>query len=343
MKTNWEELSRKLGVLKENGSELYTGQSMQALEEVLSDEWIEDAIDCFIEGRKGNELAIKTVRRLQSNKAAEYAYKIFTENKNTDIQKASLALWAMSDIRMPICMYYVEECIGDNNFESIAIAILRNLIYDSLYPYEADRIIKIFDNISEEFKEDIEPLQNYVRQNLLPTKWYALLNNIQKRPAMYGIQSVEDILLFYSGFTISLSNRGIEDEDLNNFTENFTKFVIKDYNAPSHCNWSTAIRLFSSSDAGSIELFFEELAKYRSVESDFNRIQYREDNKIFCCQQMANNVKESTDKDAAIKYDNADVLINKYGNGNYGIPTHDGTSTIIEIKHCPWCGTKLKF
>ncbi len=343
MKTNWEELSRKLGVLKKDGSELYTGQSMQALEEILSDEWIQDTVDCFIEGRKGNELAIKTVRRIASNKAAEYAYKIFTENKTNNIQKASMALWAMSDIRMPICMDYVEECMGDKNFEGIAIAIFRNLIYDTLYPYEAERLQKIINEFGEEFKADIEPLRTYVQQNYTPTKWYKLLENIQKRPGMYGIQKVEDILLFYSGYTISLSNRGIIDEDLEDFCENFTNFVINDYTAPSHCNFCTAIRLYSTSDNASLELFFEELAKYKSGETDFDRIQYREDNKSFCCQEMHDKVNESIDSNGVIKYDNADIIINKWGNGTYGIPIHDGGTSIIEIKHCPWCGTKLKF
>ncbi len=328
MKTNWEALSKKLDVLQADGSELYTGQSMQALEEILGDEWIENTIDYFINGGKGNELAIKTIRRIQSKKAAEYAYKIFTENKNTDIQKASLALWVMSDIRMPICIDYVEECIGDERYEPIAIAIFRNLIFESLYPYESERLYKILDKVASKYAEDIEPLKNYIDQNLSPTKWYALLAKIQKRPSMYGIQTVEDIMLFYMGYSCSLTERGIVDENIEDFASNFTKFVIKDYNAPGHCNWSTAIRLFSASDAASVELFFEELAKYHSGESDFDRLEYREKNKIFCCQQMADEVKKN------IKYDNTEVLKNKYGTGIYSVNNK-------AIKHCPWCGTKL--
>jgi hypothetical protein len=81
MKTNWEELSKKLGVLNFDGSETYSGQSILAIEEILGVEWIEDTIDCFIEGRKGNELAIKTIRRIGSNKAAEYANKILQKIK----------------------------------------------------------------------------------------------------------------------------------------------------------------------------------------------------------------------------------------------------------------------
>ncbi len=83
---------------------------------------------------------------------------------------------------------------------------------------------------------------------------------------------------------------------MEDFSEKFSKFVVDDYNAPSHCNWSTAIRLFSTSDAGSVDLFFEELAKYRSGESDFDRIKYREEAKQFCCEKMHNEIKNNDQK-----------------------------------------------
>jgi hypothetical protein len=172
--------------------------------------------------------------------------------------------------------------------------------------------------------------------------WYTLLAKMQKRPALYCIQRVEDILLFSSGYAMALDAAAMMDEDLEHFSNGFMNFVIADYNAPAHCNWSMAIRLYSSSDAASVELFFEELAKYKSGETDFDRIRYREENKIFCCQQMADKVAESTDGDGVIKYNNADVIINKWGNGTYGIPIHYGGSSVIEITYCPWCGTKLK-
>ncbi len=162
MKTNWEALSTKLGLLKADGSELYTGQSMQALEEILGNEWIEDTIDCFIAGRKGNELAIKTVRRIQSNKAAEYAYSLFVKNRGNDKQTATMALWAISDIRMPICMQYVEECIGDENYEPIAVAIFRNLIYDAVLVYDEVRLQNIMDKFDVKYNEDLEPLRVYI-------------------------------------------------------------------------------------------------------------------------------------------------------------------------------------
>lgn len=162
MKTNWENLSRKLGVLKEDGSELYTGQSMQALEEILGDEWIKDSIDCFIDGRKGNELAIKTIRRIGSNKAADYAFSIFNENKETDIQKASLALWAINEIRMPKCIDFAEIAMKNQHFSAIAFGIVRNLIFDNCLAFEEQKLNEILNKFDLSFKEDVAILKTFI-------------------------------------------------------------------------------------------------------------------------------------------------------------------------------------
>jgi hypothetical protein len=180
-----------------------------------------------------------------------------------------------------------------------------------------------------------------LKQKTVIKNWYTYLELIRKRPSVYGIQKVEDIFMLHLGYYEAIGKSNAVDEDFEHFSTGFMDFVIADYNAPAHCSWCTAIRLYSASDIASVELFFEELAKFKSGESEFDRIKYREENKIFCCQQMADRVEESVNSDGAIKYNNADVIINKWGNGTYGIPIHDGGTSVIQINHCPWCGSKL--
>ncbi len=162
MKTNWEALSKKLGVLQANGSELYTGQSMQALEEILGDEWIEHAIDYFMEGGKGNELAIKTIRRIGSNKAADYTFDIFNQNKETNIQKASMALWAMNEVRMPKCIDFAGIAMKNPQFEGIAFSIVRNLIFDNCLAFEEIKLYEILNKFDSGFAEDIAVLKTFI-------------------------------------------------------------------------------------------------------------------------------------------------------------------------------------
>jgi hypothetical protein len=165
MKTNWEQLSRQLGVLKDDGSELYQGaNSSEALEIILGDEWLQHALDTFIEGAPGNELAIKTLRFTNSERVAKMAYKIYTDNKDSNQQKASLAVWALSDIRTPISLDYVQEIILRPEYQSIAFSVLRNLIFDHCRWFTKDRLLKIFESVKDKFTEEINPLQEYINK-----------------------------------------------------------------------------------------------------------------------------------------------------------------------------------
>ncbi|MEP1150510.1 MAG: hypothetical protein ABJH08_02175 [Balneola sp.] len=66
------------------------------------------------------------------------------------------------------------------------------------------------------------------------------------------------------------------------------------------------------------------------------------DYSYFCCLTMANHVFNSFDEDGEIKNSDADVIINKWKDGTYGIPIHDGGASVIKINYCPWCGLNLK-
>jgi hypothetical protein len=165
MKTNWEQLSRQLGVLKEDGIELYQGSnSSEALEIILGDEWLQHALDTFIEGTPGNELAIKTLRFISSERVAKMAFKIYTGNKDSNKQKASLAVWALSDIRTPISLDFVEEIMLRPEYQGIAFSVLRNLIFDHCHWFTKDRLMKILDNVKDKFKDDIIPLQKHINK-----------------------------------------------------------------------------------------------------------------------------------------------------------------------------------
>ena len=62
----------------------------------------------------------------------------------------------------------------------------------------------------------------------------------------------------------------------------------------------------------------------------------------FCCTMMKYNVENSFDEQGEIKYDDVDVIINFWKKkSTYGIPIHDGGTSMIVIHYCPWCGVKL--
>ncbi|MDF4223555.1 hypothetical protein PXC01_18305 [Maribacter sp. M208] len=62
----------------------------------------------------------------------------------------------------------------------------------------------------------------------------------------------------------------------------------------------------------------------------------------YCCLEMADKIYEGLDEKGKTEYGNVDIVMRKWDDGTYGIPIHDGGSSIIEIKFCPWCGNELE-
>ena len=56
---------------------------------------------------------------------------------------------------------------------------------------------------------------------------------------------------------------------------------------------------------------------------------------------MATHVAEGIGKRGKIIYDDVDVIMRKWKDGTFGIPIHDGGSSVIKINYCPWCGKNL--
>jgi hypothetical protein len=61
----------------------------------------------------------------------------------------------------------------------------------------------------------------------------------------------------------------------------------------------------------------------------------------YCCLEIAKHISDGISENVEIIYDNVDIILRKWNNGTIGIPIHDGGSSMIEIKYCPFCGTKL--
>jgi hypothetical protein len=167
MTTDWKALATKMGILKPDGSESYLGQyPYNALEEILGDAWIEHAVDTFINGDKGNQLAIKTVRQLRSKKAAEYAFKVFSDNKNTDEKKANLAIFAMCDILHPLCMTYVETFLEDEKFANTGLWLMRQLLFDGVIFYDKEALNALLKKAKFGDKETIKAIKLYIKKEM---------------------------------------------------------------------------------------------------------------------------------------------------------------------------------
>lgn len=60
-----------------------------------------------------------------------------------------------------------------------------------------------------------------------------------------------------------------------------------------------------------------------------------------CCLEIAKHISDGISQNGEIIYDDVDIILRMWDDGTIGIPIHDGGSSMIVIKNCPFCGTKL--
>jgi hypothetical protein len=60
----------------------------------------------------------------------------------------------------------------------------------------------------------------------------------------------------------------------------------------------------------------------------------------FCCDDMSLQV-EYRCPDHADPQDCPDNLVIRWKDDSFGLPIHDGGSSSVDIRFCPWCGSPL--
>jgi hypothetical protein len=93
---------------------------------------------------------------------------------------------------------------------------------------------------------------------------YGILDAIKDKPRLFGMESVEIIFHFISGYQSATSEHQISDDDLEHFNLGFLPWVRESFPAsPTHASWQSLILLYSTSKVESVEIFFSLLDKYR--------------------------------------------------------------------------------
>jgi hypothetical protein len=62
--------------------------------------------------------------------------------------------------------------------------------------------------------------------------------------------------------------------------------------------------------------------------------------KFPCCEALAAQLNWSCDKHASPS-ECPDALVGCFADGRFGLFVHDGGTSYVEIKYCPWCGARL--
>lgn len=93
-------------------------------------------------------------------------------------------------------------------------------------------------------------------------KYYDLLLKVADKPALYGVENVNDIRVFTTGIACGLEVFGGQPtDDYNDFVK-FTEFVAEQYDAGSMYNWSSIITYHSTGNRDSLMTFKRLLQEY---------------------------------------------------------------------------------
>lgn len=88
----WEALARRLGTLRDGGESGGTDLAQTALEQILGEDEIRAAVDYYVAGRRGSELARSVLHLLQPWSAMQRCYEIFRTDPDPERRRSAIAL-----------------------------------------------------------------------------------------------------------------------------------------------------------------------------------------------------------------------------------------------------------
>lgn len=138
---DWEALARGLGTLTDNGESSSTQFARKALETIIGEDSLKDAVDYYIKGGPGSELARSVLWHLHPWSAMRYCHEIFaSEHPVEDRRSAVELLRVVADER---AAGWIKEFLEDEDagIQIWGAGVLDQLLWSSI----VDR-------------EDVEPL-----------------------------------------------------------------------------------------------------------------------------------------------------------------------------------------
>lgn len=115
-KIDWIFLGLQVGTLKESGNEsVGTEDAQRAIEILIGEENIREAVDYYIDGNPGSELARFVLRQFHPWSAMEHCYEIYKSDDNAERRMFAVELLrAVADKR---ALRWINEFLDDDNSE----------------------------------------------------------------------------------------------------------------------------------------------------------------------------------------------------------------------------------
>ena len=135
-----------------------------AVELFLGKEWIESTVDYIVKtDGEAWELAIKSLRLLESEYATDYAYKIYLNSNNSEHRKQ--AVFVIKDIAHRKSIDWVEEFLNDDEVAVWGLGVLDQLLWcERIKPSEqVEKLLELaLTKYNGGLKEDVDFIRRYL-------------------------------------------------------------------------------------------------------------------------------------------------------------------------------------
>jgi hypothetical protein len=139
---DWEALARQLGVFEDD--EIYSsGMAKEAIAIILGEETLLSAVDYYISGKPGSELARFVLWQLRPWSAMKYCYDIYKSNEDADTKRIAVELLRVVGDRR--ALKWVGEFLEhpDAGIQVWGVGLLDQLLWSELVePKEAKLFLK---------------------------------------------------------------------------------------------------------------------------------------------------------------------------------------------------------
>jgi hypothetical protein len=133
MKANWSVLAREMGTLIDSRSEIGGSDlGTQVIEHLLGAEFFEQAVEHYISGEPGAELARSVLLRLRPWSGMKHCYEIFKTSKNSD--KRTYAVELLPYVGDRRVLQWIPEFLADpdETIQNLSMRIIDQFLYRHL-------------------------------------------------------------------------------------------------------------------------------------------------------------------------------------------------------------------
>ena len=164
---DWKSLAERLGTLRGGGEVGGTSYARQAIEILLGEENLRQAVEYYIAGKPGSELARDVLKEIRPWSAIEYCYDIY--KSGADVRNRRLAVELLRAVADRRALGWVAEFLGDEDEEiqMWGAGMLEQLVYSELLSKQetGELLEKMDEHENPSVRETAESIKRHLERN----------------------------------------------------------------------------------------------------------------------------------------------------------------------------------